>query len=56
MAENVACETAQKFVKLFYDRIDTKRHVLVKKTYMDTATLAWNGNQIQGNGLVSISN
>lgn len=43
-----ACATAEDFVKLFYDRLDQKRHALAK-LYLDNATLSWNGNKIEGN-------
>lgn len=45
---DLACETAEQFIKTFYDRLDTKRH-LIGKLYLDTAVISWNGNKIQGN-------
>lgn len=42
-----ACETAKQFIEIHYDKMDTKRHT-VAKTYLDTATLSWNGNRIDG--------
>ena len=45
--ESDACSTASEFVQLFYDRLDTKRHI-IGKLYLDTATVAWNGNKIEG--------
>ena len=40
-----ACHTAETFAKLFYDRMDAKRHV-VGKLYLDSAVLSWNGNKV----------
>ena len=42
-----ACDTAETFVRLYYDRIDTKRHVM-EKLYLGTAVLSWNGNKVEG--------
>ena len=49
-----ACRTAKDFIDIYYDKVDTKRHT-VSKTYLDTATLSWNGNKVCGkNNLISI--
>lgn len=42
-----ACKTAEEFVNIFYDKIDNKRHT-IGKIYLETATLAWNGNKVEG--------
>ncbi|KAJ8298165.1 hypothetical protein KUTeg_024696 [Tegillarca granosa] len=42
-----AAEAGEEFSKLFYETFDKKRHVL-QKLYLDTATLVWNGNCING--------
>ena len=42
-----ACSTAAEFTELYYDRMDTKRH-LIGKLYLDTASAFWNGNKIDG--------
>ena len=43
-----ACKTAEEFVNIYYDKMDTKRHT-IGKIYLETATLAWNGNKVDGN-------
>jgi NTF2-related export protein 1/2 len=43
-----ACTTGKNFIDLFYDKMDTKRHNMAK-SYLDTATLSWNGNRVDGN-------
>ena len=42
-----ACSTAETFVNLYYDRVDSKRH-LIGKLYLDTAKMSWNGNMLEG--------
>ena len=42
-----ACTTAEEFCTLFYDKMDNKRHT-IDKLYLDTATLSWNGNKVDG--------
>jgi hypothetical protein len=42
-----ACETAEKFVRLYYDKFDKQRH-LTAKLYLDTASLTWDGTTISG--------
>lgn len=42
-----ACQTGATFVKLYYDRLDSKRQT-IGKMYLAGATLAWNGNKIDG--------
>ena len=44
-----ACATAEQFITLYYERMDTKRHVL-SKLYLDTATASWNGHSLKGKG------
>ncbi len=44
--DNQACDTAETFVKLFYDAMDAKRHTMAK-FYLGTAVLSWNGNKVQ---------
>lgn len=44
---DLACEAGEKFVKLFYESFDKRRHVL-KNCYLDAASLNWNGNVIAG--------
>ena len=39
--------SAENFCKLFYDKMDNKRHTICKM-YLDTATASWNGNKIDG--------
>jgi hypothetical protein len=43
----LACSTAETFIQLYYDRLDSKRH-LIGKLYMDNATMSWNGNRLEG--------
>ena len=45
--DNQACQTADVFTKLFYDRMDTKRHAM-SKMYLEGATLGWNGHRVEG--------
>ena len=40
-------ETADKFSQIFYKKLDMERHA-IDKLYLDTATLSWNGNCIEG--------
>ena len=42
-----ACMTAKDFINIYYERIDKDRQKLAK-TYLETATLSWNGNRIDG--------
>ncbi|KZC15114.1 PREDICTED: NTF2-related export protein [Dufourea novaeangliae] len=42
-----ACRTAEEFTKLYYESID-KRRYLISRLYLDTGTLIWNGNGIDG--------
>jgi len=42
-----ACSTAEEFCKNFFERIDNKRHT-IEKLYLESATLSWNGNKIEG--------
>ena len=42
-----ACRTAKEFLDHYYMKVDSKRHT-VAKTYLETATLSWNGNRIDG--------
>ena len=44
---DLACSTAENFCKLFYDKMDNKRHT-ISKMYLDTATASWNGNKVEG--------
>ncbi len=44
--ESQACSTAETFARLYYDRMDSKRH-LVGKLYLDSAVLSWNGNKVR---------
>jgi len=46
-AIDLACSTAENFSKLFYDKMDNKRHTIAKM-YMETATASWNGNKVEG--------
>ena len=39
--------SAENFCKLFYDKMDNKRHT-ISKMYLETATASWNGNKIEG--------
>ena len=50
-AIDLACSTAENFSKLFYDKMDNKRHT-ISKMYLETATASWNGNKV---GLPSCS-
>ncbi|XP_053994061.1 NTF2-related export protein isoform X2 [Hylaeus anthracinus] len=42
-----ACRTAEEFTKLYYESLD-KRRYHISRLYLDTATLIWNGNGIEG--------
>ncbi|OAD59444.1 NTF2-related export protein [Eufriesea mexicana] len=42
-----ACRTAEEFTKLYYESLD-KRRYLISRLYLDTATLIWNGNGMEG--------
>ena len=42
-----ACQTANDFINIYYKKIDGNRQTLAK-TYLDSATLSWNGNRIDG--------
>ena len=44
---DLACSTAENFSKLFYDKMDNKRHTIAKM-YLETATASWNGNKVDG--------
>jgi len=46
-AIDLACSTAENFSKLFYDKMDNKRHTIAKM-YLETATASWNGNKVEG--------
>lgn len=43
-----ACISGGEFVKLYYETLDSRRHML-SKLYMEDATMSWNGNGVQGN-------
>jgi len=45
--EAQACETAEQFVNIFYEKMDSKRHALGKH-YLPSATVSWNGNKVEG--------
>jgi NTF2-related export protein 1/2 len=45
-----ACRTAKEFLDHYYVKVDSKRHT-VAKTYLETATLSWNGNRVDGKNL-----
>ncbi|XP_071860965.1 NTF2-related export protein 1 [Bombus fervidus] len=42
-----ACRTAEEFTKLYYESVNKRRH-LISRLYLDTATLIWNGNGVEG--------
>lgn len=42
-----ACRTAEEFTKLYYEFVD-KRRYLIARLYLDTASLIWNGNGVEG--------
>eukprot|EP00088_Acartia_fossae_P010228 TRINITY_DN15074_c0_g1_i1.p1 TRINITY_DN15074_c0_g1~~TRINITY_DN15074_c0_g1_i1.p1 ORF type:complete len:152 (-),score=26.89 TRINITY_DN15074_c0_g1_i1:137-544(-) len=42
-----AIRTAEQFSELFYKKLDKERHT-IDKMYLPTATLAWNGNAVDG--------
>ncbi len=42
-----ACITAKEFIDRYYEKVDSKRQV-ISKSYLETATLSWNGNRIDG--------
>jgi len=42
-----ACQTANDFINIYYKKVDGNRQTLAK-TYLDSATLSWNGNRIDG--------
>ena len=44
---DLACSTAETFCKVYYDKMDNKRHT-ISKLYLDTATTSWNGNKVEG--------
>ena len=46
MASNQFVED-ENFSKLFYDKMDNKRHTIAKM-YLETATASWNGNKVDG--------
>ena len=46
-----ACTTAEEFCKNFFDRYDNKRHT-IEKLYLDSATLSWNGNKVEGSSTI----
>lgn len=42
-----ACRTGEEFTNVYYETLDKKRHA-ISRLYLDTGTLAWNGNGING--------
>ena len=48
-------ETAEKFSNIYYKKVDQERHA-IDKLYLDTATMTWNGNCIEGNALFQYLN
>ncbi|XP_051163495.1 NTF2-related export protein [Leptopilina boulardi] len=42
-----ACRTGEEFTKVYYESLDKRRH-LISKLYLDTATMIWNGNGVDG--------
>ncbi|XP_046572467.1 NTF2-related export protein 2-like isoform X2 [Haliotis rubra] len=42
-----ACQAAEEFSKLYYEHFDKKRH-LIRKLYLDTSTVVWNGSVCNG--------
>ena len=42
-----ACQTAKDFINIYYAKLDNNRQS-VAKSYLDTATLSWNGNRVDG--------
>ncbi|XP_072482848.1 NTF2-related export protein 2 [Notamacropus eugenii] len=42
-----ACRAAEEFVNVYYDTLD-KRRRMMPRLYLDTATLLWNGNVVNG--------
>ncbi len=44
---NDSCKTAEKFVDIFFAKIDSNRNT-IGKMYLEQATLTWNGNPIKG--------
>ena len=40
-----AIKTAETFSTIYYKKMDSERHNM-DKLYLDTATLAWNGNPV----------
>jgi NTF2-related export protein 1/2 len=46
-----ACKTAEEFVNIFYEKMDLKRQT-IGKMFLETATLAWNGNKIDGERII----
>ncbi|CAB4066761.1 unnamed protein product [Lepeophtheirus salmonis] len=46
-AVELATGTAQQFMKLYYERMDTNRHK-IGKIYLDNATMSWNGTKQEG--------
>eukprot|EP00096_Caligus_rogercresseyi_P003487 TRINITY_DN1657_c0_g1_i1.p1 TRINITY_DN1657_c0_g1~~TRINITY_DN1657_c0_g1_i1.p1 ORF type:complete len:139 (-),score=54.81 TRINITY_DN1657_c0_g1_i1:209-625(-) len=46
-AIELATSTAEQFMKLYYERLDTNRHK-IGKIYLDNATMSWNGSKNDG--------
>ena len=44
---NQAVSAAETFSQLYYKKLDTERHS-IDKFYHENATLAWNGNSVEG--------
>ena len=44
---NQAIDTGETFSQLFYKKLDQDRHT-IDKMYIEDATLAWNGNSVDG--------
>ena len=44
---NDSCKTAEKFVDIYYQKVDSNRSK-IRKMYLEQATLTWNGNPIKG--------
>ncbi|XP_051824179.1 NTF2-related export protein 2 [Antechinus flavipes] len=42
-----ACRAAEEFVNVYYETIDKRRRMMTR-LYLDTATLVWNGNVVNG--------
>ena len=46
-----ADKTAEDFVQIYYEKLDSKRNT-INKIYLETAVLSWNGNKIEGKDLM----